>query len=87
MEPDPHATQDRVLLLAQIALEGVTLSDEVQAAAGNGVLGAILDAARRRSAQGLPPLQYVTRKKGQTKYVYPAYGALPFLPLLDTYTT
>ena len=64
MEPDPHATQDRVLLLAQIALEGVTLSDEVQAAAGNGVLGAILDAARRRTSQGLPPLRYAVSKHG-----------------------
>lgn len=81
MEPDEHTTRDRVLILAQIALEGVTLSDEVQAAAGNGVLGAILDAARRRSAQGLHPLRYVTRKNGQTKYIYPKGGALP---LLDT---
>jgi len=62
MEPDEHTARDRVLILAQIALEGVNLSAEVQAAAGNGVLGAILEAARRRTSQGLPPLRYVVGK-------------------------
>jgi len=68
---------ERVVLLAQIALEGVTLSPEVQDACSTATLRAILDVAVRRSARGLEPMQYVARTTGLKPRVYPAYGALP----------
>lgn len=59
---EPTDDTDRVLLLAQIALEGVNLSAEVQGALSDAAARSILAASRYRNFHGLAHPRYVVSR-------------------------